>query len=182
MHRDGSIFKKSVQLLEYSDVIDIIGRTKHNVTVSKPIVILNRSLQRWLFQRAKCSICCGQVETSGISAVTTKNVVRLEIKANINLANRSYCGPLSYDKTNNLYIMLYITFLPVLLYGAEAWILLNTDAAALRVFERKVLRSIFGPVQVGDNFSIRSNRELYELLNEIDVVSGLISRWLGHVV
>ena len=43
--------------------------------------------------------------------------------------------------------------------------LLSTDVAALRVFDRKVLRKIFGPVRVRDNFSIRFNNELYELLN-----------------
>ena len=68
--------------------------------------------------------------------------------------------------------------LPVLLYGAEAWTLLRTDAAALRVFERKVLRKIFGSVRVGDDFRIRFNSELYELLNDVDVVL----RWLGHAV
>ena len=35
--------------------------------------------------------------------------------------------------------MLYkALILPVLLYGAEAWPLLSTDAAALKVFEKKV--------------------------------------------
>ena len=58
----------------------------------------------------------------------------------------------------------------MLLYGAEAWTLLSTDAAALRVFERKILRKIFGPVRVGDNCHIRFNSELYELLNDTDVV------------
>ena len=47
---------------------------------------------------------------------------------------------------------------------------LSTDAAALRVFDIKVLRKIFGPVLVGNDFHIRSNSELYELLNNIDVV------------
>ena len=41
---------------------------------------------------------------------------------------------------------------PVFLYGAEAWILLSTDAAVLRVFERKVVRKFFGPVRVDDDF------------------------------
>ena len=58
----------------------------------------------------------------------------------------------------------------MLLYGAEAWTLLSTDAAALRIFKRKVLRKIFGPVRVGDDFRIRFNSELYELLNGMDVV------------
>ena len=60
--------------------------------------------------------------------------------------------------------------LPVLLYGTEAWTLLSTDAAALRVFERKVLRKIFGPMRVDADFRIRFNSELYELLNDMDVV------------
>ena len=57
--------------------------------------------------------------------------------------------------------MLYKTLiLPVLLYGA----------AALRVFERRVLYKIFGPMRVGDDFRIRFNSALYVLLNDIDVV------------
>ena len=57
--------------------------------------------------------------------------------------------------------------------------------AALRVFERKVLRKIFGPGRVGDDFRIRFNSELYELLNDMDIVQRINIqrlRWLGHVV
>ena len=83
-------------------------------------------------------------------------------------------------------LILYKTLiLPVLLYGAEAWTLLSTDAAALRVFERKLLRKIFGPVRVGDDFRIRFKSELYELLNDMDVVHRnniQRLRWLGDVV
>ena len=71
----------------------------------------------------------------------------------------------------------------MLLYGAEAWTLLSTDAAALKVFERKVQRKIFGPVR--DDFRIRFNSELYELLNDMDVVQRIKIqqlRWLGQVV
>ena len=53
------------------------------------------------------------------------------------------------------------------------------------MFERKVLRKIFGLVRVGDDFRIRYNSELYELLNELDVVQRINIqrlRWLGHVV
>ena len=118
------------------------------------------------------------------SAVTTKKDFSLEIKRRITLANRCYYG-LNGQLSNrdlsrtrqNLYSTRKTLILPVLLYGAEAWTLLSTDAAALRVFERKVLRKIFGAVRVGDDFRIRFNSELYELLNDMDVV-----RWLGHVV
>ena len=63
----------------------------------------------------------------------------------------------------------------MLLYGAEAWTLTSTDAAALGVFERKVLRKIFGSVKVGDDYRIRTNWKLYELFNDIAV------RWLDYV-
>ena len=71
----------------------------------------------------------------------------------------------------------------MLIYGAEAWTLLSTNAAALRVFERKILLKIFGPVRVDDDFRIRFNSELYVLLNDIDVVQRINIqrlRWLGH--
>ena len=84
------------------------------------------------------------------SYVTTKNDVSLEIKLKITLANRccyDLNGQLSNrDLSSTTNLILYKTLiLPVLLYGAKAWTLLSTDAAALRVFERKVLRKIFGP-------------------------------------
>ena len=68
--------------------------------------------------------------------------------------------------TSTKLILYKMLILPVFLYDAEAW----TDAAAFRVFERKVLRKIFGPVQVSDDFHIRFNSELYDLLNDIDAV------------
>ena len=62
---------------------------------------------------------------------------------------------------------------------------ISTDVAALRVFGRRVLHKIFDSERVGDDFRIRFNGELYNLLNDLDVVQRInISRlrWLGHVV
>ena len=53
------------------------------------------------------------------------------------------------------------------------------------MFERKVLRKIYGPVRVGDVYRIRNNRELYELFNDMDVANRINNqrfRWLGNVV
>ena len=61
----------------------------------------------------------------------------------------------------------------MLFYGADACTLLSTDAAALRVFERKVfedLRKILGPVWVGDDYGIRYNSQIHELLNDMNIV------------
>ena len=85
----------------------------------------------------------------------------------------------SKDLSRTTKLILYKTLiLTVLLYGAEAWTLLSTDAAALRVFEKKVLLKIFGSVRDDDDFRIRSSSEPYELLNDIDKCSVLISSGL----
>ncbi|XP_043064518.1 uncharacterized protein LOC122320474 [Drosophila ficusphila] len=76
------------------------------------------------------------------------------------------------------------TIIKVLLYGAECWTVVQSDAAALGVFERKILRKIFGPICVGDAYRIRWNHELYELYGDVDVVSRVKIhrlRWLGHI-
>ena len=39
---------------------------------------------------------------------------------------------------------------PVVTYGCEAWTLTTRDEQYLRIFERKILRKIFGPVQDKD--------------------------------
>ena len=43
-------------------------------------------------------------------------------------------------------IKIYSTIiLPVVLYGCETWLLILGDECRLRVFETRMLRSIFGP-------------------------------------
>ena len=132
VHRNRTIFHKSVQLLAYADGIAIIGQTKRDVTVAfsvierEPIIDLS-------------------------SALTTKNDVSLEFKRKITLGNRCYYGL----KSQLTKLILYKTLiLSVLLCSTEVWTPLSTNAATLRVFERKVLRNIFGPVGVDDDFRI----------------------------
>jgi hypothetical protein len=70
-------------------------------------------------------------------------------------------------------------------YGCEAWTLTNRDEQHLRIFERRILRKIFGPEQNEDgSWRIRMNNELNELIGNADIVRFIKSRriaWLGHV-
>ena len=71
-------------------------------------------------------------------------------------------------------------------YGCEAWALTNRDEQHLRIFERRILRKIFGPVQNEDgSWRIKMNYELNELIGNADIVRFIKSRriaWLGHVM
>jgi len=71
-------------------------------------------------------------------------------------------------------------------YGCEAWTLTNRGEQHLRIFERRILRKIFGPVQNEDgSWRIRMNYELNKLIGNADIVRFIKSRriaWLGHVM
>ncbi|PSN29951.1 hypothetical protein C0J52_23407, partial [Blattella germanica] len=51
---------------------------------------------------------------------------------------------------------------PVITYAAETWTLSHSDENALRIFERKIIRKIYGP-------------------DLVRFVESLRLRWLGHV-
>jgi hypothetical protein len=71
-------------------------------------------------------------------------------------------------------------------YGCEAWTLTNQDEQNLRIFERRILRKICGPVQNEDgSWRVRMNYELSELVKNTDIVRFIKSRriaWLGHMM
>jgi hypothetical protein len=57
----------------------------------------------------------------------------------------------------------------VVTYRCDAWAL--TDREGLRIFERRILRKIFDPVQNEDgSWRIRKNDELNELIGNADIV------------
>jgi hypothetical protein len=54
----------------------------------------------------------------------------------------------------------------------------------LSVFERKLLRRIFGGIKVNENWRKRYNKELMQLFGDLDILSFVrISqlKWIGHV-
>jgi hypothetical protein len=65
--------------------------------------------------------------------------------------------------SKNLKIKIYKTIiLPVVLYGCEAWLLTFREKRRLRVFEIRVLRSLFGPK--GDEVTGEWRRALCSVL------------------
>ena len=57
----------------------------------------------------------------------------------------------------------------MLAYGSETWVLSKSDEARIGVFERKVLRAIFGPTNDKGEWKIKYNDELYKLYKESDI-------------
>jgi hypothetical protein len=55
---------------------------------------------------------------------------------------------------------------PVVLYGSEAWCLTANDEKNLSIWEKKVLRKIFGPICVAGNWRRITNEEVKQLYRD----------------
>jgi hypothetical protein len=89
--------------------------------------------------------------------------------------------------SRNVKVKIYKTIiLPVVLYGCETWSLTLWEEHRLRVFEKRVLRRIFGPerVEVTGEWRKLHNEELHNLYSSPDIIREVKSgrmRWAGHV-
>ena len=94
------------------------------------------------------------------------NSTNSEIQTRILSGNRCYYvyEKLMKSKALNISSKLKIyksLIRPVVTYGCDAWTLTTRDEQYLIIFERRILRKIFGPVQNKDgSWRIRLNHEL----------------------
>jgi hypothetical protein len=83
-------------------------------------------------------------------------------------------------------VIIYKTLInPVLMYGAETWVLSKAAELRLGVFDRKLLRRIYETICEGATWRSRYNEELYRLYDETDLVITIRItrlRWAGHIV
>ena len=73
---------------------------------------------------------------------------------------------------------------PVVTYGSELWTLTMDEERALAVYERKILRKIYGPVKGNELWRIRLNDELEATIKGENIVRFIKCqriRWLGHM-
>lgn len=207
------IYNKSSQILAYADDIDVIGRSTTKVTenflaIEKAAnsvgLKVNEEKTKYMLSSKQpnrhndlgSNVTMGpytiEVVKSFIylgSEITSENSLSVEIKRRIILASRCLGGLrkllrstfLSHKTKLQLYHQL---IQPVLLYGAETWCLRLSDEQNLLVFERKILRLIYGPIYEPEGWRIRYNHELQQLYNQADIVQKIRAkrlRWAGHV-
>jgi hypothetical protein len=104
-------------------------------------------------------LCCGQHKFENVkeipylgSQMNQTNSISSEIQARILSANRCYYadGEFMESRALNRRSKLKIhksSIRPAVTYGCEAWTLTDRDEQHLGIFERRILRKIFGPVQ-----------------------------------
>jgi len=74
--------------------------------------------------------------------------------------------------------------LPTVNYASERLVLKENVIQKLLVFERKILRGIFGPTKENQTWRIKNNEELDKLIKHENIVNYIkVQRlsWFGHV-
>jgi hypothetical protein len=159
------------QLLAYTDDVNLLGDNTDAIKKNKETLIdaskevgLEINVEKTKYKSLFCQQCAGKnqdMKTANRSfenvsqynylgtTVTNQNLIQEEIKRRLNSGNACYHSVqnllLSRLLSKDLKIGMYKTImLPVVLYGCETWSLTLRKEHRLRVFENRLLRSLFG--------------------------------------
>jgi hypothetical protein len=69
-------------------------------------------------------------------------------------------------------------------YASETWVLKEAIIQKLLVFERKILRSIFGPTKENQIWRVKTNEERDKLMKHKNIINyskGQRLIWFGHI-
>lgn len=116
---------------------------------------------------------------------TEEEEIRKRIVKGSRAAGRFKQILLAKDISREAKIQLYLTVIrPTVTYACEAWIMKRGIAYELEVWERKILRRIYGGIKEDGEFRRRTNKEIEDLYNKpriTQIVRAQRLRWLGHI-
>ena len=113
------------------------------------------------------------------------NSIEEEIKERISLGNNAYYANKDQFKSKLLtkkskLRMYQVLVRPVVTYACETWMLNKNTKLKLQVFERKVLRGIYGPTKENDGtWRIKSNEELNRLIGNKNIINHIKAQRLA---
>lgn len=206
----GLIDYNTSQLAAYADDIVITSRSKqsminHGVTLEGESaqfgLEVNASKTKYLpssrVSALAQDVMIGDNRIEGVNAfrylgsnLNALNMIDEEIKARITAGNKCFyaCNAMLSNKLLSIKskLTIYKTIIrPVVTYACETWTLTQKDELKLALFERKVLRKIFGPLREDDGtYRRRMNHELDQLIHKETLVRFCKSqrlRWAGHL-
>lgn len=214
LYTNGTIYHHSHQLLAYADDIAILTRSKDEMdkTFARLVEKAREAGLAINKEKTKYMLVGGQKNETGntmtcrttfgecnFEVVQSFNYLGVniskdggeseEIKARLIKGSKSAGALGNVLKNKNISRAakkrIYKTIIrPVVLYGSENWVLTKKDLYKLEVWERRILRKIYGGKEIGGIWVPRTNRELYELYGESSITGVLKSyrlRWLGHL-
>lgn len=215
IQRSGLIYHHREQCIAYADDVVILARSikqlkaafkRFEEEAKKFGLIINEDKTKYMEMRAEVPEAqkhiviqaqtnkykfekVEQFEYLGVT-ITNKNQEECEIDKRTLKGSRTIGLLTKYFKAKEISrkakIRIYETIIrPITLYGCETWIMTGKVEKKLEIWERKVLRKIFGGVKTEEGeWRRRTNREIMELYGRPKItrkVRAQRARWLGHV-
>jgi len=123
------------------------------------------------------------------SILNADNKMNIEIAERIVKDNKAcYANAklikLKFLKRNTEMIIYKMMIRPVVTYSSEICTLTAKDENSVRIFDRQILRKIFGPVNVDNIWRIHNNMEIDKLIEGADIVRFIKAqrlKLLGHI-
>jgi hypothetical protein len=123
------------------------------------------------------------------SIINESNSIEVDIKERIAVGIKAYYTNQKFFKsrlvTKYLKLKLYRTVIrQIVTYTSETWVLKETIIQKLLVFDRKILRRIFGHTKENQIWRIKNNEEPDKLIKHKNIVNYTKAQrlsWFGHV-
>jgi hypothetical protein len=123
------------------------------------------------------------------SILNADNKMNTEIAEKIAKGNKAYYANSKLIKSKllkrNTKMKIHKTMIrPVVTYSSKTWTSTAKDENNLCIFEKQILRKIFGPVNIDNVWRIQNNMEIDNLIEGADMVRFIKAqriKWLGHI-
>jgi len=150
----------------------------------RPRILQNISVDGYTFEQVE------DFKYLGVN-LNNRNYMHNEIRLKLNTANRGYYAMSKLFRSKLLSRetkkKLYISYLrPIVMYGGETWSTTKGDETKLLIFERKVLRRIYGSIYNTETgqYERRTNADIERIFNGSNIQKYLVSKrleWAGHI-
>ena len=215
LNRSGLLYHKSHQCLAFADDVAILTRSRtalHKAMVNleeeaqKMGLQINEDKTKLMTWTEKEYDSLGELRVNTNTGKTyrfkevetftylgtefyRKPDMTREIQSRIMAGNRSiyaFRNIMNRNSSRGLKLRVYKTIIrPIVIFASETWTLGINTQKMLKIWERKVLRKIYGGKKTEDGWERRTNNELAELYHEpniVAIVKGQRLRWFGHVM
>jgi Reverse transcriptase (RNA-dependent DNA polymerase)/Endonuclease/Exonuclease/phosphatase family len=208
----GSIIQKSVQIIAYADDIAVVARDmrsleevveKINKEAKKRGLEINSKKTKYMKisnrnrKKNQSYKVIGEHQFEEVTSfkylgiiIDNKNDKSMQINEKIQSGYKAYFRYKEIMKSkkisNKTKLRVYKTAIrPVVTYAAETARLTNKEEERLRIFERKIVRKMFGGKKIDDiQYRRLMNKEILSILEDEDIVKVVKSkriRWYGHI-